>query len=67
MTGCHHGAGARCLALLALGLRDARDAEVGELGVTRRVDQHVCGLDVAMDHARLVREVERIEQLPPSA
>ena len=38
---------------------DARDAEVGQLGVAVRGQQHVVRLDVAMDHAALVGVRER--------
>ena len=46
---------------------DARHAEVGELGVAGGVDHHVGRLDVAVDDPRLVRELERIEQLDHEA
>jgi hypothetical protein len=39
----------------------------GELGVARRVDHEIGRLDVAVDDARLVREVERVEQLQHEA
>ena len=39
------------------------DAEIGEFGVAAGIDHDIGRLDVALDDARLVREVERIEQL----
>src|SRR5437762_2482257 len=61
--GSDHGAGARRLALLALRLGDAGDAEIGQFGVAAGIDQDIGRLDVAVDDARLVGEVERIDAL----
>ena len=41
----------------------ARDPEVGELGARLRIEHHVRRLDVAVDDAGVVREVERVAQL----
>src|SRR5260221_4030710 len=42
-------------------------AYCAELGPALAVEHHVCRLDVAMDHFRLVREVERVQQLAHDA
>ena len=55
------------VARLGCGLGDARHAEIGELGVAAGVHHHIARLDVAVDDARLVREIEGIEQFDHEA
>ena len=62
-----HRAGLRALGLRAVDVLHARDAEVGELGARLRIEHHVRRLDVAMDDAGVVRELERVEQLAHDA
>ena len=42
---------------------DARDAEIGDLDLAARGQDQVRGLDIAVDHAARVRDVERQQQL----
>ena len=42
-------------------------AEVGQLALAGHVDQHVLGLDVAMEHAGPVRGIERVAELHADA
>jgi hypothetical protein len=63
----HHGAGLRELDARALDVGEPRHAEVGELHAPLRVEHHVRRLDVAMDHARGVGEVQAVEELADHA
>jgi hypothetical protein len=45
----------------------ARQAEVGNPDISLRVDQQVGGLDVAVDHALVMRVLQRIGLRPMAA
>jgi len=47
-----------------LRVEQLRDAEVEQLGNAFRSDEHVRGLDVAMDHLFLVRVVDGVADRP---
>jgi hypothetical protein len=49
------------------GAGHARDAEVGQLDAPAVVEHHVGRLDVAVHHALLVREGQRVEQFAHDA